>query len=72
MFEGEPLYLLPLAGMRACNADETHDRAVSACLREQCGELLLRAELNLFKASDDALPPDTGGRNSTVSSGPMR
>src|SRR5207249_4210197 len=53
--------------LRPRDADEAHDRSICARLCKQLAELALGVELILLEARDDAHPPDTGGRNSTLS-----
>src|ERR1051325_4590917 len=54
-------------GLRPRDADEPHDRSIRTRLCQQLAELPLGIEPILLEARDDAHPPDTGGRNSTLS-----
>ena len=67
MVENQPVDAGAARRLWAGEPDEAHDCAVAAGLFDQCGELLLWPKRIRLKPRDDAHPPDTGGRNSSVS-----
>ena len=66
-FEHELVDRQARLGVRPRDPDEAHNRTVRVRLREQLGELPPSVEPIVREACDDAHPPDTGGRNSTLS-----
>ena len=60
----------PILRPRPRNAGEADNRTVAGRLLEQGRELLLGPQRMFLEARNDAHPPDTGGRNSTLSAAP--
>ena len=66
MIEHQRVDRIAVARFGPRQADEGDDRAVAARGLGQLGKLELRVERLRLEKRDDAHPPDTGGRNSTL------